>query len=187
MSTDVCLVYSVTELPNDGLNQRSPLMDQLTDHLVLEDKSLSNLLLSMKIGIERGHREGPAFCTEGYVRRAVHLVDPQPREVLCSLPGCVRGKTSVSTEKAPEMSDASTHSRLVRKDTSVQMVGCNESLVPFPGENISTWKRCAQVDDAFQDLFKCCTALEKLRKWISGYRTLLLWRTPQRMKHFRPW
>lgn len=87
MSTDVCLVYSVTELPNDELNQRSSLMEQLTDHLVLEDKSLSNLLQSMKIGIEKGHREGPAVCTEDCVGRAVHLVDPQPREVLYSLPG----------------------------------------------------------------------------------------------------
>lgn len=101
MSTDVCLVYSITELPNDGLNQRSPLMDQLTDHLVLEDKSLSNLLLGMKIGIERGHREGPAFCTEGYVRRTVHLVDPQPREVLCSLPGCVREKNKCFYTESP--------------------------------------------------------------------------------------
>lgn len=100
---------------------------------------------------------------------------------------CVRGKNSVSTEKAPEMSDASTHTELVRKDNSVQMVGCNESLVPFSGENISTWERCAQVDDLFQDLFKCRTALEQLRKWISGYRPLLLRQTPQRMRHFRPW
>lgn len=84
------------------------------------------------------------------------------------------------------MSDASTHTGLVKKDASAQTVGCNETWLPFPEENISTWKRCAQVDDVFQGLFKCSTALEQVRKWISGYRTLLLWQTPQRMRHLRP-
>ena len=62
-------------------------MDQLAEG-VLENKSSSNLLQGMKIGVERAHREEPAVCSEGCVRRAVHLVDPQPREVLYSLPGC---------------------------------------------------------------------------------------------------
>lgn len=137
------------------LNHRLSLMDQLTED-ILEDKSSSNLLQGMKIGIKRDHREGPAVCTEGCVRRVIHLIDTQSKEVLYSQPGwwvlVSEKKTSVSTEKAPEMSDASAHTGLVRKDTSVQMVGCNEMLVPFPEKNISTWERCAQVDDVFQDL-----------------------------------
>ena len=59
----------------------------------------------------------------------------------------LRVKTSVSTEKAPEMSDASSQMELVRKETSVQTVGCNECPDPSPGEKVSTCKRCAQVDD----------------------------------------
>ena len=58
-----------------------------------------------------------------------------------------RVKTSVSTEKAPEMSDASTQMELVRKETSVQTVGCNKCPEPCPGEEVSTCKRRAQVDD----------------------------------------
>lgn len=84
--TDICLVYSTTELPDDGLNLRPSLTDQLAEG-VLEDKSSFNLLQGMKIGIERAHREEPAVCTESCIRRAAHIVDPQPREVLYSLPG----------------------------------------------------------------------------------------------------
>ena len=56
-------------------------------------------------------------------------------------------KTSVSTKKAPEISDASTQMELVGKETSVQMVGCNQCPDPSPGEKVSTCERLAQVDD----------------------------------------
>lgn len=59
-------------------------MDQLAEGM-LENKSPSNLLQGMKIGVERARRQGAAVCTEGCIRRAVHLLDPQPREV--PLPG----------------------------------------------------------------------------------------------------
>lgn len=85
VSTDVYLVYSTTELPDDGLNHKPSLMGQLAED-ILKDKS-SNLLQGMKTGIKRDHIEGAAVCIEGCIRRAVHLVDPQPTEVLYSLPG----------------------------------------------------------------------------------------------------
>lgn len=144
----------------------------------------------MKIEIERGHRDGPVVCSEDCMRRGCASCRATAQDLFSArmMGTCVRKKIpSDSTEKALAMSYASTHTGLVSKDASVQMVSCNEPLVPFPGENISTWKRWAQVDNVFQDLFKSCTALQQLRKWISGYRTLLLWQTWQRMRHFRPW
>lgn len=71
---------------------------------MLEDKSSSNLLQDMEIGVERGHREGPAIYTETSIRRAVHLVDSQPREVLYSLPGwwaLVSEKKQMFVERKP--------------------------------------------------------------------------------------
>ena len=79
---------------------------------------------------------------------------------------CLRVKTSVSTEKAPEMSDASTQTELVRKETSVQTVGCNECPDPSPGEKVSTCKRCAQVDD----LLRQVAELQKTGKRLRGIR-----------------
>ena len=82
----------------------------------------------------------------------------------------LRVKTSVSTEKAPEMSDASTQKELLRKETSVQMVGCNECPDPSPGEKVSTCKRCAQADDlcvkwpSFREQLKGCVVLEGLKQ-----------------------
>lgn len=57
----------------------------------------------MEIGIERGHREGLAVYKEATIR-AAHLVDPQPREVLLSLPGwwaLVSEKKQVFLERKP--------------------------------------------------------------------------------------
>ena len=74
----------------------------------------------------------------------------------------LRVKTSVSTEKAPEMSDASTQMKLVRKETSVQTVGCNECPDPSPGEKVSTCKRCAQVDDLLHQVAELQGTVKRL-------------------------
>ena len=75
---------------------------------------------------------------------------------------CLRVTTSVSTEKAPEMSDASTQTELVRKETSVQTVGCNECPEPSPGEKVSTCKRCAQVDDLLHQVAELQGTVKRL-------------------------
>ncbi|GAB0206374.1 mitochondrial enolase superfamily member 1 [Grus japonensis] len=50
---------------------------------------------------------------------------------------CLRAKASVPTENiSPEMSDASTQTEVVRKETSVQAVGCSECPDPSPGEKV---------------------------------------------------
>ncbi|GAB0207669.1 mitochondrial enolase superfamily member 1 [Grus japonensis] len=50
----------------------------------------------------------------------------------------LRAKTSVPTENiSPEMSDASTQTEVVRKETSVQAVGCSKCPDPSPGEKES--------------------------------------------------
>ena len=74
----------------------------------------------------------------------------------------LRVKTSVSTEEAPEMSDASTQTELVRKETSVETVGCNECPEPSPGEKVSTCKRCAQADGLLHQVAKLQETVKKL-------------------------
>lgn len=59
----------------------------------------------------------------------------------------LRAKISASTEKAPKMSNVSTQMELVRKETSAWIACCNKCPDPSPGDNVSTCKRCAQVDD----------------------------------------
>lgn len=53
---------------------------------------------------------------------------------------------SASTEKVPEMSNTSGQTELLRKETSVPVVGCNE-YPEHSGGKVSTHKRCAQVND----------------------------------------
>ncbi|GAB0210376.1 hypothetical protein GRJ2_003503400 [Grus japonensis] len=64
---------------------------------------------------------------------------------------CLRAKTCVSTEKAPEISDASTQTELVRKETPVQMVDCNKCPDPSPGEKKrqgNLWQQAGQLGEA---------------------------------------
>ncbi|GAB0179469.1 hypothetical protein GRJ2_000412200 [Grus japonensis] len=63
---------------------------------------------------------------------------------------CLRAKTSVPTENvSPEMSDTSTQMELVRKEASVQVVGCSECPDPSPGEQVST---CTRPPDQEEDI-----------------------------------
>lgn len=59
----------------------------------------------------------------------------------------LRVKTIVSTEKAPETSDASTMVEAGKEGESVQIVGCSECPDHSSEDKVSTSKRCAQVDD----------------------------------------
>lgn len=70
MGTDVYLVCSAIELPDDGLTQRPSLMALLAEN-VLEDKSSSHPLQGVQTGIKRGHGQGAAVCAEGCMRKAV--------------------------------------------------------------------------------------------------------------------
>ncbi|PKU34838.1 28s ribosomal protein mitochondrial [Limosa lapponica baueri] len=75
----------------------------------------------------------------------------------------LRVKTSVSTEKVPKMSDTSTQTKLVRKETSVQTVYCNECPDPSPGEKESICKSCAQVDDRLHQVAELQETVKRLR------------------------
>ncbi|KAK4832290.1 hypothetical protein QYF61_021689 [Mycteria americana] len=73
---------------------------------------------------------------------------------------CLRVETSVSTEKAYEMSDASTQTDLVKKETSVQTVVCNECPDPSPGEKANqSSNKCSlaasQDEDQKTNHLKC--------------------------------
>ncbi|XP_029864855.1 uncharacterized protein LOC115339276 [Aquila chrysaetos chrysaetos] len=100
-----------------------------------------------------GAREGAAVGRQAGRRRGPRTlrVGPQPGEglwVSARAVGASRGaKASVSAGKAPEVSDAPTQTELVRKETSVQTVSCDECPDPSPGEKESTRKRCARVGD----------------------------------------
>ncbi|GAB0175625.1 hypothetical protein GRJ2_000027700 [Grus japonensis] len=74
----------------------------------------------------------------------------------------LRAKTSVSAEKAPEMSEALTQTELVRKETPVQIVDCNKCPDPSPGEKGSTCKRCAQVGDVLHQVAELQETVKRL-------------------------
>ena len=68
---------------------------------------------------------------------------------------CLRAKTSVPAENlSPEMSDTSTQMELVRKETSVQVVGCSECPDPSPGEKVSTFDDLLRQVAEFQERVK---------------------------------
>ncbi|GAB0210389.1 hypothetical protein GRJ2_003504700 [Grus japonensis] len=75
----------------------------------------------------------------------------------------LRAKASVPTENiSPEMSDASTQMELIRKETSVQAVGCSECQDPSPGEKVSTCARCAQIDDLLRQVAELQETVKRL-------------------------
>lgn len=51
-------------------------------------------------------------------------------------------KTSVHTRKSPEVPDVVTQIELVRKETSIQMVGCTKCFEPPPTDKVGSCKRC---------------------------------------------
>lgn len=55
-------------------------------------------------------------------------------------------KTSVHTRKSPEMPDVVTQIELVRKETSIQMVGCTKCFEPPPTDKVGSCKRCTQMN-----------------------------------------
>ena len=82
----------------------------------------------------------------------------------------LRAETSVCTDKAPEMPYASTQTQLVRKETSVQTVGCNKCPEPSPGGKVSTCKRCAQAEDLLRQVAKLQETVKRLHS-IRGAKT----------------
>ena len=155
--------------------------------------------------------EGAAVCpavrAQGCMRRAMKFTQKDTQEaprtqVVGPLPGEVlqvsarmvgsrlRVKTSASTAKVPEMSGGSTQMEVVKKDTLEQMVGFNECPDPSPEEKVSTCKRCAHIGDLLRQVAELqgCAVTERPRwRWGSGFRTMLLWWTSQRMRHPGPW
>lgn len=93
-------------------------------------------------------------------------------------------KPSNSTEKA---SDASSHTELVRRETSVWVVGCNKSLGLSPREKV-TYQRWAQADDLLHQ--KCQETVKRLCS-IRGAEMevdrCFLWWTPQIRSHLITW
>lgn len=63
------------------------------------------------------------------------------------------------------MSDASTQTELVRKETSVQVVSCNKCTDPSPGDKASTCTSCARVEDLLHQVAELqgCAVLEEMR------------------------
>lgn len=55
-------------------------------------------------------------------------------------------KTSVHTRKSPEVPDVVTQIELVRKETSIQMVGCTKCFEPPPTDKVGSCKRCTQMN-----------------------------------------
>jgi len=74
----------------------------------------------------------------------------------------LRAKTRVPTEKTPVMSDASTQTELVRKETPVQVVGCSECPDPSSGAKVSPCIRCAQVEDLLRQVAELQETVERL-------------------------
>lgn len=97
-------------------------------------------------------------------------------------PSCA--KPSNSTEKA---SDASSDMELVRKETSIWVVGCNKSLSLSPREK-ATYQRGAQADDLLHQ--ECQETVKRLCSIRSAEmelgRWLLCW-TPQIRRHLASW
>lgn len=90
-------------------------------------------------------RSSMAFC----VGKCTGSV--QPRDLLCIsakiVATCPRAKRSVATERAPEKSDASTQTDLLKKETSIQGIGCSKHPGLSSGEKVSTYKRRVQIED----------------------------------------
>lgn len=55
-------------------------------------------------------------------------------------------KTSVHTRKSPEVPDVVTQIELVRKETSIQMVGCTKCFERPPTDKVGSCKRCTQMN-----------------------------------------
>lgn len=105
-----------------------------------------------------------------------------------------RTKTGVSTEKGPKLSDASTQREPVRRETLVHAGGCNECSDPSPRGKVSTWIRCAQINDLLrqvtelQEIVKrLCRIREAETEIDNPFRTMLPWLTPLRMRHLECW
>jgi len=89
----------------------------------------------------------------------------------------LRLKTRVPREEASVISDASTQMELIRKETSVQVVGCSERPDLSPGAKVSPCIRCAQVEDLLhqelQETLKglhCIRGAEKeTEKWFQNH------------------
>lgn len=78
----------------------------------------------------------------------------------------LRAKFGVPAEKAWEMSDSNTQTKLEKKEASVQAVSCSECPGPSPGEKVSTHARCAQ----FGDLLHQVVELQETVKRLLGIR-----------------
>lgn len=97
----------------------------------------------------------------------------------CALDLCQNGgnspqRTSVSMERASENSDVSTQTDLLKKETSVQASGCSECPHPS-GENISTYKRCAEVKDLLHQVVKLPETVDQLHGFRETETEIARW------------
>lgn len=68
-------------------------------------------------------------------------------------------KTRVFTEKEAEKLDIFSEMELVKKETSVQLVGCSKCPDSSPCEKVSIWKRCAVLEDQVAKLQESAISL----------------------------
>lgn len=84
---------------------------------------------------------------------------------------------------------------LVRKETSAQVADCKETSHLSPGEMVKawqvmgrSWRSVASGGQVAGNQFKGCRVLEESKwRYISVFRTMLLWWTLERMRHLGPW
>lgn len=75
----------------------------------------------------------------------------------------LRAKTTVCAESAPEKSDVSTQTQLVRKGISVQVVSCDECPDNSSGGKASTCTKSAKVEDLLWQLAELQETVHRLR------------------------
>jgi len=69
----------------------------------------------------------------------------------------LRARTRAPTAGTPVMSDASTQTELVTKETSVQAAGCSECPDPSSGALVSACTRRRQVEDLKRQMGELAT------------------------------
>jgi len=74
----------------------------------------------------------------------------------------LRARTRAPTAGAPVMSDASTQTELVIKETSVQAAACSECPYTSSGALVSASTRCRQVEDLIHQVTELQETVKRL-------------------------
>jgi len=75
---------------------------------------------------------------------------------------CLRSRTRAPKLGVPVMSEASTQTKLVTKETSVQAEACSECPDPSPGAQVSACTRCRQVEALMRQVAELPETVKRL-------------------------